>query len=59
MPHVPLAIPPGIFRAATPNATTGRWWDANNVRFRQGQAMPIGGHVTQPNTVCRTCRAIC
>src|SRR5580765_8204426 len=48
--RVPQAPPPGIYRGATPSASAGRWWDANNVRFRQGQAMPIGGHVVQPNT---------
>lgn len=50
MPRLPLAPPPGIFRGATPSASAGRWWDCNNIRFRQGQAQPIGGHVMQPNT---------
>ena len=50
MPRLPVAPPPGIYRAATPNGSTGRWWDCNNIRFRQGQAQPIGGHVSMPAT---------
>ena len=44
------APPPGIFRGATPAASAGRWFDSNGVRFRQGQAQPIGGWAIQPNT---------
>jgi hypothetical protein len=50
MPRVPVAPPPGIFRGGTPAASAGRWWDANNIRFRQGQAMPIGGNVAMQGT---------
>ena len=50
MPRVPQAPPPGILRAATPDVSTGRWFDANNIRFRQGQLQPIGGNVAQPGT---------
>ena len=46
--------PPGIFRGATPAASAGRWYDANGVRFRQGQAQPIGGWAIQPNTATTT-----
>lgn len=49
-PRLPVAPPPGIYRPATPSACVGRWWDSNGVRFRQGQAQPIGGWVVQPNT---------
>lgn len=50
MPRVPQAPPAGIFRGATPDASAGRWFDANNVRFRQGQPQQIGGNVQQPGT---------
>jgi hypothetical protein len=50
MPRVPVAPPPGIFRGGTPAASAGRWWDANNIRFRQGQAMPVGGNVAMQGT---------
>lgn len=50
MPRVTQAPPPGVVRNATPEATPGRWWDTNLVRFRGGQMMPIGGNVQQPGT---------
>ena len=50
MPRVPQAPPPGIVRNATPEATPGRWWDCNLVRFRGGQIQPIGGNVAQPGS---------
>jgi hypothetical protein len=37
-------------RNATPEATVGRWWDTNNIRFRGGQIQPIGGNVAIPGT---------
>jgi hypothetical protein len=48
MPRVPQAPPPGVVRFATPEATPGRWYDANLVRFRGGQLQPIGGNVALP-----------
>ena len=45
MPRVPQAPPPGVVRNATPEATAGRWYDVNLVRFRGGQLQPIGGNV--------------
>jgi hypothetical protein len=50
MPRAPQAPPPGVVRFATPEATPGRWYDVNNIRFRGGQLQPIGGNVAQPNT---------
>lgn len=38
-----LSLPPGIKRQATSQASRGTWWDANLVRWRQGQMQPIGG----------------
>ena len=45
MPRLTQAPPPGVVRNATPEATSGRWWDTNNIRFRGGQIQPIGGNV--------------
>lgn len=45
MLRVPQAPPPGVYRNATPEATPGRWFDVNHIRFRGGQLQPIGGNV--------------
>lgn len=45
------APPPGVLRNATGDASSGRWFDVNNIRFRQGQIQPIGGNVAQPGAV--------
>jgi hypothetical protein len=45
MPRVTQAPPVGVVRNATPEATPGRWWDSDHVRFRGGQIQPIGGNV--------------
>ena len=50
MPRVPQAPPPGVVRNATPEATPGRWFDVNMIRFRGGQIQPIGGNVAQPGS---------
>jgi hypothetical protein len=50
MPRVAQAPPPGIVRNATPEASHGVWYDANNVRFRGGQLQPIGGNVAITGT---------
>lgn len=50
MARLPQAPPPGVFRNGTPEATPGRWFDANGVRFRGGQLLPIGGNVEHPGT---------
>lgn len=44
---VPLNIPPGIVRGATPYDTPGRWYDCNLIRWRQGVMEPVGGWVQQ------------
>ena len=44
MPRTSIFPPPGIFRQATPNASAGRWWDGNLMRWRQGVAQPVGGN---------------
>ena len=45
MPNVRVSQtpPPGIVRESTSEATPGRWWDANNIRWRGGAIVPIGG----------------
>jgi len=48
--RLPQAPPPGVVRNATPEATPGRWWDVNNIRFRGGQLQPIGGNVVMSGT---------
>ena len=51
MPRVAQAPPPGVVRNATPEATPGRWYDSNLVRFRGDQLQPIGGNVALTNAV--------
>jgi len=47
MPVMPVSIPPGVVRGATPYDTPGRWYDVNLVRWRQGVLEPIGGWIKQ------------
>ena len=54
MPRVAIMPPVGIVRGPTPEANNGRWWDGNNVRFRDGQPEPIGGNVAVPATFTPT-----
>ena len=51
MPRMPQAPPPGIVRNATPEATPGKWYDCNLIRFRGGQLQPIGGNIVLPGSV--------
>jgi len=48
MPRVPLAIPAGSRRRATPQDTRGAWWDMSLVRFHGGVLTPIGGWKSLP-----------
>ena len=43
MALIPLAIPPGVFRNGTELQSTGRWYDANLVRWTEGAMEPVGG----------------
>ena len=43
MALVPLRIPPGVYRNGTEYQTSGRWFDANLVRWFEGTLRPIGG----------------
>ncbi len=44
MTFVPIKIPPGVVRQATPNDAPNTWWDSSNVRWLAGSIMPIGGN---------------
>ena len=43
MPLVPLTIPPGVVKPATPLLAKGRYWDANLIRWRSNKLLPVGG----------------
>ena len=43
--------PPGIYRGSTANVSAGRWFDGNMMRWRGGQAQPIGGNAAIENAV--------
>jgi hypothetical protein len=45
MPRIAEAPPPGIKRNGTPEASSGAYWDMNNMRWRGGVLQPIGGNV--------------
>ena len=59
MPLVPLTIPPGVVKPATPLLAKGRYWDANLVRWRSNKLLPVGGwqRITQ-NPLASTVRAL-
>lgn len=40
---LPLQLPPGVYRQGTDMQASGRWRDANLVRWREGTFGPIGG----------------
>jgi hypothetical protein len=40
---VPLKLPPGLYRNGTKYQASGRWYDANLIRFNSGAIQPIGG----------------
>lgn len=43
----PLKLPPGVFRNGTNFQASGRWTDADRVRWADGTMMPIGGWATR------------
>jgi hypothetical protein len=43
MALIPLDLPPGVFRNGTAYQSKGRWYDANLVRWKNGQLQPVGG----------------
>jgi len=44
-----ISIPPGVVRGATPSQSAGRWYDANQIIWRDGVMQPLPGwsRVTQ------------
>jgi hypothetical protein len=44
MPRITVSPPAGIVRQSTSEATPGKWWDSNNIRWRGGAIVPIGGN---------------
>jgi hypothetical protein len=50
MPRAPQAPPPGVVRNGTAEATPGRWFDTNNIRFRGGLIQPVGGNSEVPGS---------
>lgn len=43
MALIPLKIPPGVYRNGTEYQSSGRWYDANLVRWYQDTMRPVGG----------------
>lgn len=43
MALIPLQIPPGVYRNGTELQSTGRWYDANLVRWYENTMRPMGG----------------
>lgn len=58
MPFVPINVPPGVVKLATPLQSKGRYWDANLIRWRNGKLQPVGGwqRITEVpfSSTCRT-----
>ena len=44
-----LDLPPGVLRNGTPYSVGRRWWDANGIRWVNGELQPIGGWVKGKN----------
>lgn len=49
MALVPLKIPAGVYRNGTEYQSSGRWFDANLVRWYQGTMRPVGGWQKRSN----------
>lgn len=43
MTFMPVQIPPGIVRGASPDDAPGRWFDGSLIRWRDGIMEPVGG----------------
>jgi hypothetical protein len=50
MPLIPLDIPAGIYRNGTELQASGRWRDANLIRWIDGTMRPMGGWRTRSDT---------
>lgn len=59
MALVPLNIPPGVVRSGTELQSSGRWYDANLVRWTEGAMEPVGGWERRGNgTLTGKCRGL-
>ena len=43
MPLVPIPVPPGVIKPATPLQAKGRYWNSNLVRWQSNKLLPVGG----------------
>lgn len=43
MALLPIKLPPGLYRNGTELDASGRWYDANLVRWNEGAMIPVGG----------------
>jgi len=43
MPFVPLSMPSGVVKPATPLMAKGRYWDTNLIRWQSNKLLPVGG----------------
>ena len=59
--YIPLKIPPGIYRNGTEYQSSGRWYDANLVRWYENTLRPINGwrkRVTAQTAMTGKCRGL-
>ena len=43
MALVPIPVPPGVIKPATPLQAKGRYWDSNLIRWQSNNLLPVGG----------------
>ena len=43
MALVPIPVPPGVIKPATPLQAKGRYWDSNLIRWQSNKMLPVGG----------------
>lgn len=43
MPEIDFTTPPGVYKNGTERQAAGRWFDANLVRWYEGETRPVGG----------------
>lgn len=59
MALLPIKLPPGIYRNGTELDASGRWYDANLVRWNEGAMVPVGGWERRGSfSLTGKCRAI-
>jgi hypothetical protein len=57
--YIPLKIPPGIYRNGTEYQASGRWYDANLVRWYENTLRPINGWRTRSSSqMSGSCRGL-